>query len=217
MSLRDDLVQWSHEQRCLKAVDALETHGFTAHYCSSLQEAFDYIVSEAADAATVGFGGSMTIVDMAVEARLRAAGKEILNHGAPGLLPEERLAIMRRQQSCDLFLTGCNAVTLTGEIINIDATGNRVSAMTFGPAKVIVVVSRNKLVDGMVDDAIARVKEWASPPNAKRISAKTPCAVTGACADCNSPDRICRVITVMERKPRLTDLHVLVVNEDAGF
>jgi hypothetical protein len=217
MGATEELVVWTHEQKCLKAVDALTRNGFTARYCPSPQEAFDCIVSEAAEARSIGFGGSMTIAGLGIESRLREQGKEILNHGNPALSRDERLEIMRRQLTCDLFLSGTNALTLSGELVNIDATGNRVTAMAFGPRKVIVVAGRNKLVDGSVHDAIRRVKNWATPPNSKRLSFKTPCASTGFCSDCNSPDRLCRVTTVLDRKPRFTDLTVLVVNADLGF
>ncbi|HIJ87119.1 MAG TPA: lactate utilization protein [Desulfuromonadales bacterium] len=217
MGKTEELVSWSHEQKCRKAVAALEKNEFTAHYCPTPQEAADYIITAAADAATVGFGGSMSIVSLGVESLLQEMGKEILNHGSTELSREEKIAIMRRQLTCDLFLSGCNALTLNGELVNIDATGNRVAAMLFGPQKVIVVAGRNKLVDGSPQDAIARVKTWATPPNAKRLSFKTPCATTGFCSDCSSPDRLCRVTTIIDRKPRITDIHVLVVNSDLGF
>lgn len=217
MSLNEELVNWSHEQKCRKAVEGLEKNAFTAVYCPTTQDAYDYIMAEAQDAKTVGFGGSMTIAGLGVEAGLFELGKETLVHGRPGLSMEERIEIMRRQLTCDLFLSGSNALTLSGVLVNIDATGNRVGAMVFGPRKVIVVVGRNKLVDGSVNDAIKRVKDWTSPPNAKRLNYKTPCATTGFCSDCNSPDRICRVTTIMDKKPRLTDLRVLVVNADLGL
>lgn len=217
MSMAEELVFWTHEKKCLQAVDSLSKNGFTAVYCSTPQEAFDIIVTAAGDAKTVGFGGSMSIVGLDVESRLREMGKEILNHANPALSRDEKMEIMRSQLTCDLFLSGSNALTLSGELVNIDATGNRVAAMFFGPRKVVVVVGRNKLVDGTVHDAIKRVKNWATPPNAKRLNFKTPCANTGFCSDCNSPDRLCRVTTIIDRKPRFTDVSVLVVNADLGF
>lgn len=217
MSQTDELVQWTFEQKCEKAVEALGQNGFTAIYCRTSQEAHDYILREAADANSIGFGGSRTIVDLKVQDELQSQGKEILNHGVPGLTPEERLTIMRSQLTCDLFLTGTNAVTLSGWLVNIDGNGNRVAAMFFGPKKVIVVAGRNKLVDGDMQAAIDRIKNWASPPNAKRLNYNTPCAKTGFCSNCNSPDRICRVTTVIDRKPRVMDIRVLVVNEDMGL
>jgi hypothetical protein len=217
MSKTEELNDWAYALKCEKAVTSLKKNGFEAVYCKSGEEVFHYIVNEAASAHSIGFGGSMSIADLKLADRLRSMGKEILNHGDPGLSPEEKLAICRRQLTCDLFLAGSNAVTLSGELVNIDGNGNRAAAMFFGPLKVIVVVGRNKLVDGTVEDAIRRIKTYAAPPNAKRLSLATPCATTGFCSDCNSPQRICRVTTVIEKKPRNTDIRVLVVNEDMGL
>ena len=217
MGMTEELVIWTHEQKCRKAVASLEKNGFTALYCATPQDAAEYIIAGAADANSVGFGGSMSIASLGVEYQLREQGKEILNHSTPGLSLDEKLVVMRRQLTCDLFLSGCNALTLNGELVNIDATGNRVGAMLFGPHKVIVVAGRNKLVDGTPQDAIARVKAWATPPNAKRLNFKPPCCTTGFCSNCNSPARLCRVTTIIDRRPRFTHLHVLVVNTDLGF
>jgi len=217
MSLTSDLVTWTWEKKCLLAVESLKKNGFNAFYCHTGTEAANYIMVEAGDARSVGFGGSMSIKDLGGEPLLLEKGKELINHSAPGLAPEERLEIMRRQLACDLLLSGTNALTLSGALVNIDAIGNRVGSMFFGPRKVIVVAGRNKLVDGDIPAAIRRVKDWASPPNARRLNYKTPCAETGFCCDCTSPERICRIISVLERKPKFTDLHVLVVNDDLGL
>ncbi len=217
MSLTDELTHWTHEQKCEKAVEALGQNGFIAVYCRTPLEAAEYIMKEAAQAQSVGFGGSRTVVDLGVESKLREQGKEILNHGTPGLSPEEKMEVMRRQLTCDLFLTSSNAVTLNGWLVNIDGNGNRVAALTFGPKKAIVVAGRNKLVDGGIQAAIDRVKGYASPPNAKRLNLNTPCAKTGFCSNCNSPDRICRITTVIDRKSKTMDIRVLIVNEELGL
>jgi L-lactate utilization protein LutB len=217
MSLTSEMVKWSHEQRCEKAVESLGQNGFTAVYCSTPHEAANYIIRHAEGAHSIGFGGSQTIVDLGVQAVFKEQGKEILNHATPGLDKEAKMSVMRRQLTCDLFLTSANAVTLSGQLVNIDGNGNRVAALTFGPGKTIVVAGRNKLVDGDLDAAIFRVKNIAAPPNARRLNCNTPCAKTGFCANCNSPERICRILHVMDRKPRVADLHVLIVNEDMGF
>ena len=217
MTQAQDLVDWAYEQKCEKAVESLGRNGFTAVYCKTARQALEYIVREAEAAETVGFGGSLSVADLAVAERLREMGKELFIHSAPGLAPEERLAVMRRQLTCDLFLTGTNAVTLSGSLVNIDASGNRVASMFFGPKKVIVVAGRNKLVDGDAEAAVKRIKDSSSPPNAKRLKFNTPCAKTGFCSDCSSPDRICRITTILDRKPRMTDLRVLVVNEEMGL
>jgi len=216
MSMTIELTTWTWQQKCLRTVESLGKNGFTATYCTTVDEARKRILDEAADAASVAFGGSMTIAGMGVEQLLKEQGKEILNHADPGLSREAKMEVMRRGLTADLYLCGTNAITVSGELINIDATGNRVAAM-FSAEKVIVVAGRNKLVDGSVEEAIMRVKQWATPPNARRLNFNTPCATTGFCSNCNSPDRLCRVTTIIERKPRFTDLQVLVVNADLGF
>lgn len=217
MSQTEELNDWAYAMKCEKAVEGLKKNGFGALYCQTSEEVFHYIVNEAAEAESIGFGGSLSVADLKLADKLKGMGKEILNHGVPGLTLEEKLVLTRRQLTCDLFLTGSNAVTLSGALVNIDGNGNRAAAMFFGPKKVIVVVGRNKLVDGSVEDAVARIKSYASPPNAKRLNLATPCASTGFCCDCDSPQRICRVTTIIEKRPRNTDIRVLVVNEDMGL
>jgi L-lactate utilization protein LutB len=212
-----ELNDWTSEKKCRKLVENLARKHFTAVYCATAQDAADYILKEAEEVANVGFGGSLSVADLKLTSPLADRGKEILNHGFPDLSPEQRVAIMKRQQTCDLFLTGTNAVTLDGCLVNIDGNGNRVAAMIYGPSKVIVVAGRNKIVEGSIGDALKRIKRLSAPPNALRLGKQTPCAAAGFCADCDSPQRICHVTTVIDSKPSLTDLHVLVVNEDMGL
>ena len=212
-----ELNDWTSEKKCRKLVEKLTKKHFIAVYCATAQEAADYIMKEAESAQSVGFGGSLSVADLKLTTPLAAQGKEILNHGFPDLAPEQRMAIMKRQQTCDLFLSGTNAVTLDGCLVNIDGNGNRVAAMIYGPSKVIVVVGRNKIVEGDANDAIRRVKNLSAPSNAVRLSKQTPCAVTGFCVDCDALQRICHITTIIDSKPSLTDMHVLVVNEDMGL
>ncbi len=212
-----ELNTWTSEKKCRRLVDNLAKRRFTAVYCATAQEAADYILKQAESARTVGFGGSLSVADLQLTATLAEQGKEILNHGLPNLTPEQKQTVMKRQQTCDLFLSGTNAATLDGCLVNIDGNGNRVAAMIYGPAKVIVVVGRNKIVEGDVAAAVRRIKEKSAPPNAMRLNKQTPCATTGFCCDCDSPQRICHVTTVIDSKPTLTDFHVLVVNEDMGL
>lgn len=212
-----ELNNWTMERWCHEAVANLKLRQFKAHYCATAQEAADYILREADDAHTVGFGGSLSVADLKLIPTLAERGKEILNHGNPDLTHDQRVEAMRRQQTCDLFLTGSNALTVRGILVNIDGNGNRVAAMMYGPKKVIVVVGRNKLVRGDIEDAVHRVKERASPPNAMRLKRDTPCATSGFCEDCEALDRICRVTTIINYRPSQTDMHVLVVNEDMGL
>jgi len=103
-----------------------------------------------------------------------------------------------------------------GELVNIDGTGQRVSAMIFGPKKVIVVAGVNKIA-GDLDEGLWRASNVASSMNAKRLSRKTPCVSTGECSDCDSPERICNITTVIHRRPRSTDLTVILVGMELGY
>ncbi len=202
---------------CRRTVAALEKHEFTAVYCATAADAAAHILNAASEATSVGFGGSMSVQGLDIEATLAARGVEILNHGDPALPIEEKIAIMRRQQTCDLFVCGVNALTTSGEIVNIDGVGNRVAATLFGPRRTILVAGRNKIVHGDSADAIRRVKAESSPQNCVRLDKNTPCAKTGICANCDVPDRICRITVILDRKPSRSDVIVLVVNEDMGF
>jgi hypothetical protein len=212
-----ELNNWLTGKKCKALVEALNKKHFTAVYCKSEKEAAEYILKEAEEAQSIGFGGSISVADLQIEAALEKSGKKILNHGRPGLTTEQKFEAMQRQQSCDLFLSGTNAATIDGCLINIDGRGNRVSAMIYGPKKVIVVVGRNKIVEGDIVDGIQRIKNESAPPNAKRLNKETPCAKTGFCHDCDSPDRICHVTTIIDSKPSGSDFHILVVNEDMGL
>ena len=212
----DDHVRWQRGMLLEKTAVALEKHGFRSVVFSSRVEALPFLLTEAAAAATVGFGGSMTLAELGLARQIEALGKRTLIHSRSGLSAAERRAVMQEQLNCDLFFTSSNAVTLDGILVNIDATGNRICAMVFGPPRVWVVVGSNKIVAD-VPAALKRIKEIVAPPNAHRLGFKTPCAVTGLCSDCDSPERICRVTTIIERKPRVTEIGVCLINEDLGY
>jgi hypothetical protein len=179
---------------------ALRRRGFDAVCCVSGAEALEHVLKAAEGAGTIGCGGSVTLKEIGAVEALTQAGRA----------PE-------RRSDVDLFLLSANALTADGRIVNIDGNGNRVAASVNGPAKVMYVVGRNKIVEGGVDDAIARVKRCACPPNCRRLGKKTPCALTGECADCDSPDRICKVTAVFDRRPTGVSAEVVLVDEDLGY
>ena len=184
-----------------KTVEALRRRGYEAVAVATREEAKAVVLKEAESAASVGWGGSETIKEIGARAALESSGKEIRDH----------------QTQMDLFLLSANAMTEDGIIVNIDGTGNRVAASIFGPKRVVYVVGRNKVVPGGVLEAIVRAKKSACPPNCRRLSKKTPCATLGTCADCDSPDRICKVTAVFDRCPTRTSTLVVLVDEDLGY
>lgn len=210
------LKDWHNEALGDKVVKALEKNNFNAIYLNKAEEASEYILNNIKEGYKIGFGGSDTIKSLDIQKKMEEMGAEILDHNAPGLSADEKLNIRRAQLICDIFLCSSNAVTLNGELVNVDGTGNRVAAMTFGPKKVIVVVGVNKICKDE-GAAFERIKMYAAPLNTKRLQINTPCSETGLCVDCKNDKRICRIYSVLKKKPSLTDLTVLVVGEDLGY
>jgi len=124
--------------------------------------------------------------------------------------------ISRRIFSCDVLVTGTNAVTRDGKLVNIDAVGNRVASMTFGPRRVFVIAGKNKIVKN-VDEALYRIKNLIAPFHARTKEFATPCAQTGKCSDCNAARRICNITSILEKRPWRTDMTIVLVDEDLGL
>lgn len=211
-----EFVKWHKEAIGEKVVNALKNNNFTATYVSTKQEAASLLLDLIPEDATVGFGGSVTLAELDILAKLEERGNNVPNYLKPGLSPQEIRAIRRQHLLSDVYLSGTNAVTIDGKLVNVDSTGNRVGPMMFGPDKVFVVVGVNKIVKD-VAEAENRVKLWASPPNNKRLGYPNPCAKTGVCVDCQVPTRICNITTIIHKRPRLTDFHVIIVGEQLGL
>jgi len=208
--------EWWIEERARKTIEKLEAHDFKAIYVKTKGEAAEEISRHVTPKLKIGVGGSVTIRNLGIMEQLEAGGHTIYDHWKPGLSKEKVLEIRKSQMTSDLFLSSVNAVTLNGELVNIDFSGNRVNATTFGPGKVILVAGYNKIVED-VQEGINRVKNVAAPINARRLNIDVPCAKLGKCVDCNSPNRICRVVVIHERRPPLTDMFIILVGEELGF
>jgi L-lactate utilization protein LutB len=197
-------------------LESLRKHGFEAHLCPSCQDAAQFIMDAAQDCNTVGIAGTHTVRALGVVPFLEEAGKKLYDHWKLQIGTPEELQCRKDQVNADLFLSSVNALTQTGEIVNRDGCGNRVNAMTFGPGKVILVAGRNKVVPDL-DAALTRIEEIAAPIRAVSLNRKTPCVKTGHCMDCDSPERICRITSIIHRQPIFTKITVLIVDEDLGY
>lgn len=211
-----EFFEWHHETMGKKAVDALKRNHFNACYCCDRQEAREKVLEQIPAGSVIGVGGSWTLTELGVLKELEARGHRILNHGKPDLNPEEKLEIRRGQLTSDVFITGSNAITLDGQLVNVDGFGNRVAAMIFGPGKVLVVAGINKLVRD-VEEGLKRIRQTAAPINNKRLGTANPCTVTGECMDCQGTGRICNATVILNKKPTMTDIHVFLVGEEMGF
>lgn len=209
---------WNLRLESLK--QQLERNNFEVHVALTPAEVamvvMDTIVP-ASGARTVSYGGSMTMKQTGVyDALITHPELEVLRPDEPGLSAGEKLERRRQALLVDLYMTGTNAVTEDGTLVNLDMIGNRVGALTFGPKTVVVLVGRNKIVPDL-EAAMTRIKDYASPANAMRLDCKTPCVKTGFCADCNSEGRICNTWTVTEKSFPKARIKVVLINRDLGL
>jgi hypothetical protein len=203
------------EHQVQKLLDSLLGRGIPCSFANDKNAAKAEVLKLINDNSTVGIGGSMTIKQLELGKPLLDKGCEIFWHWEAKDASEADH--MRRQAMvAHYYLCSTNAVTLDGRLVNIDGTGNRVAAMVFGPRKVIIVAGINKIADDY-ESAMDRIKTEACPPNARRLKKDTPCAALDECTDCNSPDRMCNVTTIIEGKPNQVDMHVLIVGEPMGY
>lgn len=208
--------EWYQGLQVERTINALKKNNFDARYFAKASEAMDEIWRMIPEGATVGYGGSLTLNQIGFIEEAQKRSIKFLNPFAKGLSAEEGEKIRREIFAADFFLTSSNAITEDGKLFNIDATGNRVGAMMFGPKKVILLCGVNKIVKDIAE-AQRRVQEETAPMNAKRLGYKTPCAQTGACSDCASPERICNAYVILAKKPRRTDLSVFIIGENLGL
>ena len=207
---------WLWEKLGERSVKSLKSHGFDAHFVATIEEARELISGMISGYESFGFGGSNTTRALGLPEALKAKGKTVWDHWQGDILGEENRHIRLLEARCDCFLCSANAISATGEIVNIDAAGNRTNAMTFGPKKVIIVAGMNKVTLDL-ESALARVREIAAPMRARSLNMDTPCAETGVCTDCNSPQRICRVTSILHRRPMMSDISVVLISQSLGF
>lgn len=212
----DANTSWRVDTQGEAAAKALKHNGFDAVYVKTGAEALEIVAKHLKKGATVGFGGSSTVRDIGVQKKAAELGCELLDHNAPGLAADVKASILKRQLTSDVFISSSNAVTLEGELVNVDGTGNRVAALSFGPTKTIVVAGANKIVRDL-DEAFARIETYAAPMNNKRLDKPNPCVKAGVCMDCDGDTRICRVYSIMRKRPGGTDFTVIIVGETLGY
>jgi L-lactate utilization protein LutB len=209
--------------RIQELIERLRRNNISAYYVPDSDRAFNKVMSMIPKGAVVGLGDSLTLHQIGVVDALEQGDYTFLNPWRPGTSVEENVRQKKRALTSDVFVTGTNALTWDGKIVNVDGHGNRTAAMLFGPDKVIIVVGINKLVEGL-DEAMRRIRQVAAPLNVRRhahFDPMPPCGTTGACADCSSPWRICNKTVIIEREfsndrysPVMT---VVIVGEELGL
>ena len=195
---------------------ALNRNGMDAYVVRASAEARKKALSLVRKGATVGIGGSRSAEEIGLLDSLRRGNYKLFDQYAGRLSQKQSLAARKQGTHADYFVSGTNAVTEDGKLVNIDGLGNRLAAFCFGPEKVVIVVGRNKIVSD-VESAIDRVRNVAAPMNAIRFGLTTPCVKTGRCSDCSSPQRICNLTLIIEKQRVKGRISVILVNEDLGF
>jgi hypothetical protein len=212
----NEMNTWHGQTLGLKTVEALQKNRFDATFFETRDETAKAVLQMISPGMEVAFGGSQTTKQLNLQQLVVDKGATILDHNAEGLSDEQKMEIMRRQQICDVFICSSNAISIQGELFNIDGHGNRVAAMAFGPRRVIVIAGVNKLV---ADEEAAwqRIRTIAAPINFKRLNRPNPCAKQGVCMNCNLPTRGCNIYVATRRKPPMMDFPVFIVNDSLGF
>ncbi len=199
---------------------SLEENNFEVFLVNNSSEAKAIVLKEIlpkTGAKSVSWGGSFTFIKTGLYHDIKNnPDLEVTDVYDKNLSDKEKNKLQRRALLVDLFITGTNAVTETGSLVNLDMYGNRVAGITFGPKHVVILVGRNKIVPDL-ESAMFRIKNYAAPVNTMRLDMKTPCARTSCCEDCKSPDRICNTWTITEKSFPKGRIKIVLINEDLGF
>jgi len=218
MNAKTDYKKACHKLQAEQVIKNFKKRGLDGIYCESSDEAVKTICRMVPAGSLVGLGGSETIIESGLVDALRRMDIRLLDRYKEGVSKEEVNEMRRRGLAADIFICSSNAITADGKLVNIDGTGNRVAAMIFGPAQVIVMAGMNKVAPDLAA-AIARVRNSAAPANSLRVGVETPCSKTGFCQDphCHPPHRICCQLVVTEASMTPGRVTVVLVGETLGY
>lgn len=204
-----------YRKRAEVLVKNLQSRHFEAFYCDSTADALEKALALIPENALVSWGGAMSAQQIGLIDAIRAGAYRTIDRDKCET-PEEREQAMKDALFCDTFLMGANAMSLDGQMVSIDGTGNRIGALVYGPKSVIVIVGMNKVSDTL-EEAIRRARTVAAPRNKQRFGGGTPCAVTGVCGDCKSEKCICNHIVITRHCRPVGRIKFIVVGEDLGL
>lgn len=204
-----------YEKRGAVLVKNLRSRHFDAYYCPTKADALAKALELIPEGATIGWGGVMSAHEIGLVKALNAGNYNAIDRDKCATA-EEKLQAAKDSMFADVFLTGANALSLDGEMVNIDGTGNRVAAIVYGPKEVLVIAGMNKVVDTL-EDAMARARNVAAPMNQQRFLLNNPCTVTGTCADCKSETCICNQILITRHCRPAGRIKFILVGEDLGL
>ena len=204
-----------YEKRAQVLIKNLKSRHFDAWYCPNAASALEKALELIPEGSSVGWGGALSAQQIGLIDAVKSGNYAAIDRDS-AKTSEERNQLLKRCLTADVFLSGANALSLDGEMVNIDGTGNRVAAIVYGPETVLVIAGMNKVCDTL-DDAVTRARTVAAPMNKQRFPFKTPCEVTGSCADCKSEDCICNQILITRNCRPAGRIKFILVGEELGF
>lgn len=211
-----NVLEQHHALIAEQVIKNLKKRHMDGYYCKTPQEAVSLASSLMSAGSSVTWGGCMTMKEIGLLDEIKSRHDLVVMDRADAKTPDEVDALYRKAFSADTFIMSANAITLDGELLNIDGTGNRVAALIYGPKQVLVIAGMNKVCKDL-DEAMTRVRNIASPPNCIRLDKKTPCASTGVCGDCLSADCICNQIVTTRNSRDPQRIKVILVEGSWGF
>ncbi len=206
--------------RLAELKNIFEGNNFNVHIAENAENARSIVLDKIIPKIkpkSVSWGGSMTFKDTGLYDALKDIdGIDVLDTFDKSISRQEMQELRRQALLSDLFITGTNAMTETGQLVNLDMIGNRVAGITFGPKNVIILAGRNKLVLDF-EEAVERIKNYSAPTNVMRLGKKNPCSKTAYCEDCSSPDRICNTWTITDKSFPKGRITIVLINADMGL
>lgn len=193
-------------------ISILEKNGYIVRKIDKSEFVLEELFNDISKEDTVGFGGSMTLLELGLFEKLEERGNKVFWHWKS----TDRAETLESAKNADIYLSSVNAITEDGLIVNMDGSGNRVSSMIFGHKRVILIIGKNKITKNY-KEARERIRNTAAPKNAMRMKINTPCAITGKCCDCSSHQRICKVESIFHKKPNGTEIILYLVDEEMGY
>lgn len=204
-----------YEKRAQVLVKNLKAHHFDAYYCDTKEAALAKALELIPEGSKVGWGGAISAQQIGLLDAMNQGNYTALDRDKAAS-PEERTAIMRSCFDADWFITGANALSLDGMMVNIDGVGNRTGMIVYGPRNILVIAGMNKVADDL-QSAVRRARTIAAPMNAQRFGLSTPCSVTGICGDCKDETCICNQVIITRNSKPAGRIKMILVGEELGF
>ena len=208
----NEMILKRNELLAQKVIKGLQSRNMSGYYAATKEDALKIALELIPEGSTATMGGGVSVQEIGLVNALKEGNYNFIDRNE---MPDKQAAMLMAFNA-DVYLASCNAITEDGVLVNIDGNANRVAALAFGPRKVVFIVGMNKVCDD-IDGAMKRARNVAAPTNAQRFGLSTPCAKTGSCMNCKSPDTICCQFLITRFSRQADRIHVILVNDNLGF